>query len=102
MQAEEAKVLAELGRATGLAGRSRRATADPERAQVNVTRILLAIIGRITMAAPIAGVHLNASIRTRHAVPLPARTRRPGPLAHPTGKPPRPTALPAGPGKTVN
>lgn len=64
MQAEGAKVLAEPGRATGLAGRPRRATADPGRAQVNVTRILLATIGRLTMAAPIAGAHLNASIRT--------------------------------------
>jgi hypothetical protein len=50
--------------ATGLAGRPRRATATAERARVNVTRTLRATIDRITMAAPIAGAHLNSSIRT--------------------------------------
>ena len=39
-------------------------TADAERARVNVTRTLRATIERITMAAPIAGAHLNSSIRT--------------------------------------
>jgi hypothetical protein len=61
---EREALISELRRATGLAGRPRRATADSERARVNVTRTLRATIDRITMAAPIAGAHLNSSIRT--------------------------------------
>ncbi len=61
---ERQALIGELRRATGLAGRPRRATPDAERARVNVTRTLRATIDRITMAAPIAGAHLNASIRT--------------------------------------
>ena len=61
---ERQALISELGRATGLAGRPRRATADAERARVNVTRTLRATIDRITTAAPIAGAHLNTSIRT--------------------------------------
>jgi hypothetical protein len=61
---EREALISELRRATGLAGRPRRATADAERARVNVTRTLRATIDRITMAAPIAGAHLNSSIRT--------------------------------------
>jgi hypothetical protein len=44
--------------------RVRRATADAERARVNVTRSLRATIDRITQAAPVAGAHLTSSIRT--------------------------------------
>jgi hypothetical protein len=54
----------ELRRATGLAGRPRRAPADAERARVNVTRTLRAAIARIARAAPIAGAHLDSSVRT--------------------------------------
>jgi hypothetical protein len=61
---ERQALIGELRRATGLAGRPRRATADAERARVNVTRTLRATIDRITMAAPIAGAHLNSSVRT--------------------------------------
>jgi hypothetical protein len=61
---ERQALIGELRRATGLAGRPRRAGADAERARVNVTRTLRATIDRITVAAPIAGAHLNASIRT--------------------------------------
>jgi hypothetical protein len=61
---ERQALIGELRRATGLAGRPRRATADAERARVNVTRTLRATIDRITAAAPIAGAHLNSSIRT--------------------------------------
>ena len=62
---DERQALAgELRRATGLAGRPRRATADAERARVNVTRTLRAAIARIARAAPIAGAHLDSSIRT--------------------------------------
>jgi hypothetical protein len=61
---ERQALIGELRRATGLAGRPRRVSADAERARVNVTRTLRAAIDRITVAAPIAGAHLNASIRT--------------------------------------
>jgi len=61
---ERQALVSELRRATGLAGRPRRATADAERARVNVTRTLRATMDRITMAAPIAGAHLTSSIRT--------------------------------------
>jgi hypothetical protein len=61
---ERQALIDELRRATGLAGRPRRASADAERARVNVTRTLRATIDRITAAAPMAGAHLNASIRT--------------------------------------
>jgi tetratricopeptide (TPR) repeat protein len=61
---ERQALISELGRATGLAGRPRRATADAERARINVTRTLRAAIDRITVAAPVAGAHLNSSIRT--------------------------------------
>jgi hypothetical protein len=61
---ERQALISELRRATGLAGRPRRATADTERARVNVTRTLRTTIDRITLAAPIAGAHLASSIRT--------------------------------------
>lgn len=61
---EREALVSELRRSTGLAGRPRRATADAERARVNVTRTLRATMDRITMAAPIAGTHLTSSIRT--------------------------------------
>ena len=53
-----------LRRATGLVGRPRRATAEAERARVNVTRTLRAAIAHIAKAAPIAGAHLDSSVRT--------------------------------------
>jgi hypothetical protein len=61
---EREALVTELRRATGLAGRPRRATAEAERARVNVTRTLRATLDRITTAAPIAGAHLASSIRT--------------------------------------
>jgi len=61
---ERQALVGELRRATGLAGRPRRASADAERARVNVTRTIRAAIDRITLAAPIAGTHLQSSIRT--------------------------------------
>jgi hypothetical protein len=61
---ERQALISELRGATGLAGRPRRASADAERARVNVTRTLRGAIDRITLAAPIAGTHLTASIRT--------------------------------------
>jgi tetratricopeptide (TPR) repeat protein len=63
-EAERQWLLAELRRASGLGGRMRRTTAESERARVNVTRTLRTAIGRIRAAAPRAGAHLQASIRT--------------------------------------
>jgi AAA ATPase domain len=61
---ERDQLLAELRRATGLGGRDRGASAESERARVNVTRTLRATIDRIMLAAPRCGAHLAASIRT--------------------------------------
>src|SRR5712691_8138502 len=63
-EAEKQALLDELGHATGLGGRTRRVSAEDERARVNVTRTLRAAIGRISAAAPTAGAHLAASVRT--------------------------------------
>ena len=63
-EAEREWLLAELRRASGLGGRMRRTTSDSERARVNVTRTLRAALDRISVAAPQAGAHLKASIRT--------------------------------------
>jgi hypothetical protein len=63
-EAEIQWLLAELRRASGLGGRIRRTTAESERARVNVTRTLRAALDRIAAAAPKAGAHLQASVRT--------------------------------------
>jgi len=64
---ERQAVLAELGRGTGLGGQARRVSAEDERARVNVTRTLRAALDRIAAAAPAAGAHLSASVRTGRA-----------------------------------
>ncbi|WP_439655971.1 hypothetical protein ACSHWB_26445 [Lentzea sp. HUAS TT2] len=61
---ERAVILAELRRATGLAGRTRAASSEAERARVNVTRTLLSALDRMAVKAPCAAAHLRASIRT--------------------------------------
>jgi len=66
VQAERAALLAELGRATGLAGRPRRAGRDAERARVNVTKAIRGTVDRIAVTAPLAAAHLSASLRTGH------------------------------------
>ena len=63
-EAEREWLLGELHRAAGLGGRIRRTTAESERARVNVTRTLRSALDRICAAAPRAGAHLQASIRT--------------------------------------
>jgi len=63
-EAERQWLLGELRRATGLGGRMRRTTAESERARVNVTRTLRGALDRISAAAPRAGAHLQASVRT--------------------------------------
>lgn len=64
IEAERQALLAELRRASGLGGRARRTSPEAERARVNVTRTLRATIERIEVAAPKAGAHLRASVRT--------------------------------------
>lgn len=61
---ERQALLAELGRASGLAGRARHVPQEDERARVNVTRTLRATLDRIAERAPMAAAHLQASIRT--------------------------------------
>jgi class 3 adenylate cyclase/tetratricopeptide (TPR) repeat protein len=61
---ERGRLLAELRRATGLGGRSRATGGSSERARVNVTRNLKRAIEQVQRAAPLAGAHLAASIRT--------------------------------------
>ncbi len=67
LEAERQALLAELRRATGLAGRNRDLSPEAERARVNVTRTLRATLARIAELAPAAGAHLQASIRTGRA-----------------------------------
>jgi tetratricopeptide (TPR) repeat protein len=64
LEAERQALADELSRAAGLAGRSRLASLEAERARVNVTRTLRAVIERIAPAAPSAAAHLRSSIRT--------------------------------------
>ena len=91
--AERDALLDELRRATGLGGRNRGMSGADERARVNVTRTLRTALDRIADAAPKAGAHLTASIRTgracryqpapggpRHWSVLPLRTNRSLPI----------------------
>jgi hypothetical protein len=66
-QAERDAILSAVRGASGLGGRPRQLSAEQERARVNVTRTLRAALDRISAAAPIAGAHLAASIRTGRA-----------------------------------
>jgi tetratricopeptide (TPR) repeat protein len=63
-QAERNAVAAELRRATGLGGRRRNHAGEAERARVNATRALWATVAQVEAAAPLAGAHLRASLRT--------------------------------------
>ena len=54
----------ELSRAVGLGGRDRRAASAAERARVNVSRAIAHAVRRIAEVAPLAGEHLQASVRT--------------------------------------
>ncbi|WBB69319.1 ATP-binding protein [Micromonospora sp. WMMD812] len=63
-QAERTALLAELRRATGLGGRPRTQAGEAERARVNATRALWAVVERVEVAAPLAGAHLRASLHT--------------------------------------
>jgi hypothetical protein len=62
--AERAAVVAELRRAGGVGGRQRTVPDEAERARVNATRAVWAAVRRVESAAPLAGAHLRASLRT--------------------------------------
>jgi tetratricopeptide (TPR) repeat protein len=64
LEAERAALVAELKRATGLAGRPRGFSDEVERARVNVTRTLRQALNQILTVDPGAGRHLLASVRT--------------------------------------
>jgi tetratricopeptide (TPR) repeat protein len=62
---EEIEVLArELSRAVGIGGRSRKAASDAERARLNVTRAINAVLRKIAAESPLIGQHLAATVRT--------------------------------------
>lgn len=62
---EELELLsAELSRAVGLGGRSRRAASASERARVSVTRALRSAIAAVAEQHPALGEHLEAALRT--------------------------------------
>ena len=63
-RAELEALSAELSRAVGLGGRSRRAGSAAERARVAVQRRIKDALGRIEEAAPEAGRHLTRTIYT--------------------------------------
>ncbi|MFG2075459.1 AAA family ATPase [Nonomuraea maritima] len=66
LHAERTALLDELRRAEGLGGRPRRRSGEAERARVNATRALWTAVKRVEAAAPRAGAHLRASLRTGH------------------------------------
>ncbi|MDW3219444.1 MAG: hypothetical protein R8F63_12610 [Acidimicrobiales bacterium] len=61
---EKAAIQAELAAATGLGGRSRRATTDADRARVNVTKHLKRAVARIGDVDPELGRHLDECVDT--------------------------------------
>lgn len=62
--AEREHLIAQLRGALGLGGRDRHMGDTSERVRINVTRNLRRAIDRVAEAAPLAGAHLAASIRT--------------------------------------
>ncbi|WP_329138642.1 ATP-binding protein [Streptomyces sp. NBC_01476] len=64
VQRERNALVTELRRASGLGGRPRMPSGEAERARVNATRALGTAVRRIEAAAPLAGAHLRASLRT--------------------------------------
>jgi hypothetical protein len=67
LEHEHRALVDELRRASGLGGRIRFVSPEAERARVNATRTLRSALDRISRAAPKAGAHLAASVRTGHA-----------------------------------
>jgi hypothetical protein len=64
LSAERTALVDELRRAGGLGGRPRRQSAEAERARVNATRALQAVMTRLEVVAPLTAAHLRASVRT--------------------------------------
>ena len=65
LDAERAALLAELGRAAGLSGRTRRlGSSTSERARKAVTARLREAITRVSAVLPELGAHLDRSVRT--------------------------------------
>jgi hypothetical protein len=54
----------ELGRATGLGARSRKAGSDAERARLNVTRAVRKVLRKIEAECPVLGRHLDRAVQT--------------------------------------
>ena len=67
LEAERQILVSEPSRASGLGGRVRRTSPEAERARVNVTRTLRATVEHLSLTAPHAGAHLNASLHTGRA-----------------------------------
>jgi hypothetical protein len=61
---EREALLAELKRATGLGGRTRRSAGAVERARVNVQRRIAETLKRIQDASPLLGRHLAGTVKT--------------------------------------
>ena len=61
---ERDSLIRELARAVGLGGRDRRAASAAERARVNVTRAVKAVIGRLREQSPALGRHFEVAIKT--------------------------------------
>jgi hypothetical protein len=61
---ERQALVAEVRRAAGLAGRTRRHNAEAERARVNATRAVRTVLARLESLTPVAAAHLRASLRT--------------------------------------
>ncbi len=61
---EIAFLTAELAHAVGLGGRSRAAASAAERARVNVSRTIGAVVKKIAAGSPALGQHLTAAVRT--------------------------------------
>jgi len=64
LAAERQALLGELRRAAGLGGRPRRHSAEAERARVNATRAVRAVLTRLEPLMPVAAAHLRSSVRT--------------------------------------
>jgi hypothetical protein len=78
LRSELDSLSAELSRAVGLGGRSRRSASSNERARIAVQRRLKDAISRIGAAAPAVGRHLQATIHTGlFCVYRPTARRRP-------------------------
>lgn len=61
---ERETLIEQLAGAVGLGGRDRRAASDAERARVNVTRAIRAVLDRISEHSPALGEHFAATLRT--------------------------------------